>query len=136
MKKLRDIGHRPEFFLFQLDKKGDPAVELNDKGEYFDLAPTNLDENCLQDTMLEFKEMSFEVEASHSEVALVQHDPAANPYLAITVMLAAGLDRIKNKLTPSKPINRNIYVMNKPEREKEGISDLPATLAATLEELK
>jgi glutamine synthetase len=51
-------------------------------------------------------------------------------------MLAAGLDGIKNKLTPPKPIDRNIYVMNKPEREQEGISDLPATLAAALEELK
>jgi glutamine synthetase len=51
-------------------------------------------------------------------------------------MLAADLDGIKNKLTLLKPIDRNIYVMNKPEHEKEGISGLPATLVATFEELK
>ena len=46
----------------------------------------------------------------------------------MAVLLKAGLDGIKNKLTPPAPIDRNIYVMSKEERIEEGIIDLPATL--------
>ena len=46
-------------------------------------------------------------------------DPAANPYLAMAVLLAAGLDGIKNNLTPPEPVNQNIYVMSKEERGKK-----------------
>ena len=63
-------------------------------------------------------------------------DPAANPYLALAVLLKAGLDGIKNNLTPPAPVDRNIYVMSKEEREEVGIVDLPATLADALETLK
>ncbi|MGA5687653.1 type I glutamate--ammonia ligase [Cytobacillus pseudoceanisediminis] len=273
-----NLGPEPEFFLFKLDQAGEPTLELNDNGGYFDLAPTDLGENCRRDIVLELEEMGFEIEASHHEVAPGQHeidfkyadaltacdqiqtfklvvktiarkhglhatfmpkplfgvngsgmhcnvslfkdgknaffnetsdlqlsedarhfiagiinhataftavtnpivnsykrlvpgyeapcyvawsaqnrspliripasrgvstrvevrsvDPAANPYLAMAVLLKAGLDGIKNKLTPPAPVDRNIYVMNKQEREEEGIKDLPATLAAALDELK
>ncbi|RKO61136.1 Glutamine synthetase [Caldibacillus debilis GB1] len=63
-------------------------------------------------------------------------DPSANPYLAMAVILKAGLDGIKNKLTPPDPVDRNIYVMTKEERLKEGIVDLPSTLEQALENLK
>lgn len=59
-------------------------------------------------------------------------DPSANPYLALSVLLAAGLDGIKNKLDAPAPIDRNIYVMDKEERLENGIADLPATLAEAL----
>ncbi|WP_188455621.1 type I glutamate--ammonia ligase [Virgibacillus oceani] len=273
-----NIGTEPEFFLFKLDEKGEPSLELNDKGGYFDLAPTDLGENCRRDIVLELEEMGFEIEASHHEVAPGQHeidfkysdavkhaddiqtfklvvktiarkhnlhatfmpkplfgvngsgmhvnmslfqdgenkffdpngemqlsdvayqftagvikhatnftavtnptvnsykrlvpgyeapcyvawsgtnrspliripysrglstriearsvDPAANPYMAMAVLLAAGLDGVKNKLTPPTPVNRNIYVMDKAEREKNGIKDLPATLMDALVELQ
>ncbi|QFT88960.1 Glutamine synthetase [Bacillus sp. THAF10] len=273
-----NLGPEPEFFLFKLDEKGEPTLELNDKGGYFDLAPTDLGENCRRDIVLELEEMGFEIEASHHEVAPGQHeidfkyadaltacddiqtfklvvktiarkhglhatfmpkplfgvngsgmhcnlslfkdgenafydtsgdlelsetarqfiagivkhapnftavtnptvnsykrlvpgyeapcyvawsarnrspliripasrgistrvevrsvDPAANPYLAMAVLLKAGLDGIKNKLEAPKPVDRNIYVMNKQERLAAGIVDLPATLAAALENLK
>ncbi|WP_026692384.1 type I glutamate--ammonia ligase [Peribacillus kribbensis] len=273
-----NLGPEPEFFLFKLDEKGEPTLELNDKGGYFDLAPTDLGENCRRDIVLELEEMGFEIEASHHEVAPGQHeidfkyadavtacdniqtfklvvktiarkhglhatfmpkplfgvngsgmhcnvslfsgkenafydtgaelelsetarqfiagvikhapnftavtnptvnsykrlvpgyeapcyvawsarnrspliripasrglstrvevrsvDPAANPYLAMAALLSAGLDGIKNNLTPPAPVNRNIYVMSKEEREEEGIVDLPATLYAALENLK
>ncbi|KWW18867.1 MULTISPECIES: type I glutamate--ammonia ligase [Bacillaceae] len=273
-----NLGPEPEFFLFKLDANGEPTLELNDKGGYFDLAPTDLGENCRRDIVLELEEMGFEIEASHHEVAPGQHeidfkyadaisacdniqtfklvvktiarkhglhatfmpkplfgvngsgmhcnvslfkgnenafydksgklelsktaeqfiagiikhapsftavtnptvnsykrlvpgyeapcyvawsaknrspliripasrgvstrvevrsvDPAANPYLALAVLLKAGLDGIKNDLTPPAPVDRNIYVMNKEEREEVGIVDLPATLYAALETLK
>jgi glutamine synthetase len=273
-----NLGPEPEFFLFKLDDKGEPTLELNDQGGYFDFAPTDLGENCRRDIVLELEEMGFEIEASHHEVAPGQHeidfkyadaltacdqiqtfklvvktiarkhglhatfmpkplygvngsgmhmnlslfkngqnaffeptgdlqmsdtarqfiagvlknatgftavtnptvnsykrlvpgyeapcyvawsarnrspliripasrglstrvevrsvDPAANPYLAMAVLLKAGLDGIKNKLTPPAPVDRNIYVMSKEERIEEGINDLPATLAQALDELK
>jgi glutamine synthetase len=269
-----NIGPEPEFFLFKNDEKGEPTLELNDKGGYFDLAPTDLGENCRRDIVLELEDMGFEIEASHHEVAPGQHeidfkyadavstcdniqtfklavktiarkhglhatfmakplfgvngsgmhanmslfkdgenvfydeksktglsetamhflagilkhaqdftaitnptvnsykrlvpgyeapcyvawsmqnrspliripasrgistrievrsvDPTANPYLAMAVLLAAGLDGIKNKLNAPNPIDRNIYVMDKEEREENGIKDLPATLKEAL----
>lgn len=273
-----NVGPEPEFFLFKLDDKGEPTLELNDKGGYFDLAPTDLGENCRRDIVLELEEMGFEIEASHHEVAPGQHeidfkyanalqacdeiqtfklvvktiarkhglhatfmpkplfgvngsgmhcnislfkngensffdpnadlqlnetakqfiagvikhapnftavtnptvnsykrlvpgyeapcyvawsaqnrspliripasrglstrvevrsvDPAANPYLAMAVLLASGLDGIKNNLTPPPAVDRNIYVMTKEERIENGITDLPETLAQALENLK
>ncbi|KGX86011.1 type I glutamate--ammonia ligase [Pontibacillus litoralis] len=273
-----NLGTEPEFFLFKLDEKGEPSMELNDKGGYFDLAPTDLGENCRRDIVLELEEMGFEIEASHHEVAPGQHeidfkysdavkhcddiqtfklvvktiarkhglhatfmpkplfgvngsgmhvnmslfqngnnafydengeqqlsslaynfiagvvkhatnftavtnptvnsykrlvpgyeapcyvawsgqnrspliripssrglstrievrsvDPAANPYLAMAVLLAAGLDGIDNNLEAPTPVDRNIYVMDKEEREAHGVQDLPSTLAEALQLLK
>lgn len=273
-----NIGTEPEFFLFKLDERGEASIELNDKGGYFDLAPTDLGENCRRDIVLELEEMGFEIEASHHEVAPGQHeidfkysdalkhcddiqtfklvvktiarkhglhatfmpkplfgvngsgmhanmslftngenafydtegelelsetayhfisgiikhatsftavtnptinsykrlvpgyeapcyvawsgknrsplirvpssrglstrievrsvDPAANPYLAMAVMLASGLDGVENKLEAPTPVNRNIYVMDKEEREKNGVQDLPATLRDAISLMK
>ena len=272
-----NLGPEPEFFLFKLDEKGEPTLELNDSGGYFDLAPVDLGENCRRDIVLELEEMGFEVEASHHEVAPGQHeidfkyadaitacdniqtfklvvktiarkhglhatfmpkplfgvsgsgmhcnvslfngnvnaffdettelqlsetamqfmagvlkhvqaftavtnptvnsykrlvpgyeapcyvawsgqnrspliripasrglstrievrsvDPAANPYLAIAVILQAGLDGIKNKLTPPPSVDRNIYTMTEEERIEEGIYNLPTNLHAAVVEL-
>ncbi|AQQ53682.1 type I glutamate--ammonia ligase [Planococcus lenghuensis] len=275
-----NLGPEPEFFLFKLDHQGEPSLELNDHGGYFDLAPVDLGENCRRDIVLELEEMGFEMEASHHEVAPGQHeidfkyadavtacdqiqtfklvvktiarqhglhatfmpkplfgvngsgmhmnlslfkgnenafldendengmqlsenayqfisgimehakgftavtnplvnsykrlvpgyeapcyiawsgqnrsplirvpasrglstrvevrsvDPAANPYLAMSVLLAAGLDGIKKKMDAPKAVDRNIYTMNKKEREAVGIEDLPGTLLAALNELE
>lgn len=46
-----------------------------------------------------------------SEVRSV--DPAANPYLALAVLLQAGLDGIENKLEVPKPKNKNMYELSK-----------------------
>ncbi|MEK4030523.1 type I glutamate--ammonia ligase [Pseudobacillus sp. FSL P4-0506] len=269
-----NVGPEPEFFLFKLNERGEPTLELNDSGGYFDLAPTDLGENCRRDIVLELEEMGFEIEASHHEVAPGQHeidfkytdavkacddiqtfklvvktiarkhglhatfmpkplfgvngsgmhcnlslfrdgenafydkngdlelsdtarqfvagilkhapnftaitnptvnsykrlvpgyeapcyvawsarnrspliripasrgmstrvevrsvDPAANPYLAMAVQLAAGLDGIKNQLTPPEAVDQNIYGMSKKEREDNNIVDLPATLAQAI----
>jgi len=273
-----NVGPEPEFFLFKLDEKGEPTLDLNDQGGYFDFAPLDLGENCRRDIVLTLEKMGFEIEASHHEVAPGQHeidfkyanalhaadqiltfklvvktiahkhglhatfmpkplygvagsgmhanqslfrgnqnvffdesdelglsetakhylagillhargftaitnplvnsykrlvpgyeapcyvawsaknrspliripssrgvstrievrspDPATNPYLALAVMLKAGLDGIKNKLAVPPAIDRNIYVMNEEEREENGISSLPATLKEAIECLK
>ncbi|CEA04633.1 Glutamine synthetase [Metalysinibacillus saudimassiliensis] len=277
LKKMEDLGFtdfnlgpEPEFFLFKLDERGEPTLEVNDHGGYFDLAPTDLGENCRRDIVLELEEMGFEIEASHHEVAPGQHeidfkyadaitacdniqtfklvvktiarkhglhatfmpkplfgeagsgmhfnvslfkgkenafydestklglsetamqfmagvlkhvkgftaitnptvnsykrlvpgyeapcyiawsgqnrsplvripssrgvstrievrsvDPTANPYLAMAVILEAGLDGIRSELTPPAEVDRNIYVMTEEEREESGIGSLPGNL--------
>lgn len=273
-----NVGPEPEFFLFKTNEKGDPTLELNDQGGYFDLAPTDLGENCRREIVLTLEEMGFEIEASHHEVAPGQHeidfkyanavkaadqiqtfklvvktiarkhklhatfmpkplfgmngsgmhchqslfrgnenafydesdalglskearhymagvlrhargfaaitnptvnsykrlvpgyeapcyvawsasnrspmirvpasrglstriearnpDPAANPYLALAVMLRAGLDGIENELALPDPTDRNIYIMTEDERITEGIPSLPSSLKEAIDELR
>jgi len=60
-------------------------------------------------------------------------DPSANPYLALTVMLAAGLDGIDNAMTPPDPLNEiNVYGLTREERLKQDIAELPGSLAEAL----
>jgi glutamine synthetase len=55
-------------------------------------------------------------------------DPSCNPYLAFSVMLAAGLDGIENKYPLPEPVEENVYKMSDEERERRGIGLLPANL--------
>ena len=55
-------------------------------------------------------------------------DPACNPYLCFSVMLAAGLDGIEKGLTPPEPVEENVYHMSEEERKSRGIGTLPASL--------
>ncbi len=273
-----NLGPEPEFFLFKLDENGEITTDLNDKGGYFDFAPTDTGENCRRDIVLELERMGFEVEASHHETAPGQHeidfkyaevieacdniqtfklvvktiarkhglhatfmpkplfgiagsgmhcnmslfkgsenvffdekgemqlsktayqfmaglieharaytavcnptvnsykrlipgfeapvyvawsghnrsplirvpesrglstrlelrsvDPSANPYLAMAVLLEAGLDGIRRKLTPPPAVDRNIYVMTEEERRAAQIFDLPSTIHNALKLLR
>jgi glutamine synthetase len=64
-------------------------------------------------------------------------DPSSNPYLAFAAILAAGLDGIDNKMTPPAPLNNiNLYHLDKAERTKMGIKELPGSLAEALTELE
>nr|WP_170999956.1 type I glutamate--ammonia ligase [Enterococcus nangangensis] len=63
-------------------------------------------------------------------------DPAANPYLAMAVLLEAGLDGIKNEIEPPKAVDRNIYVMTEEERKAVDIFDLPSTLHNAIKVLR
>jgi len=272
-----NVGPEPEFFLFKTDENGEPTLNLNDNGAYFDLAPVDLGENCRRDIVMTLDSMGFEVEASHHEVAPGQHeidfkyanavttadniqtfklvvktiarkhglhatfmpkplygvngsgmhhhmslfkgdtntfydeqdelglsetarlftagilnharslvaitnptvnsykrlvpgyeapvyvawspknrspliripaarglstrievrhpDPSTNPYLALAVMLKAGLDGIKNKTKLADPIDRNIYVMSEEDRKEAGIENLPSNLYEAMQEL-
>ncbi|MFA5410961.1 MAG: glutamine synthetase family protein [Candidatus Omnitrophota bacterium] len=55
-------------------------------------------------------------------------DPACNPYLAFSVMLAAGLEGIKKGYTLARPANDNIYHMTEEERRQAKIQSLPEDL--------
>ena len=61
-------------------------------------------------------------------------DPSCNSYLAFSVILAAGIDGIRNKIDPGEPTNIDIYNLTKDEREKMGIDSLPGSLMEAKEE--
>jgi len=60
-------------------------------------------------------------------------DPSCNPYLALAVCLAAGLDGIKRGLTPPDEITEDIFSMNQESRERNGIKSLPHNLYRAVE---
>jgi len=55
-------------------------------------------------------------------------DGAVNPYLAAALVLAAGLEGIREKLDPGKPNEDNLYEISDAERAERGIDFLPQTL--------
>ena len=71
-----------------------------------------------------------------TRVELRLPDPAANPYLALAVMLRAGLDGIDKQIDPGPPINKNIYKMSHRERRHLRIDELPGNLSEALDELE
>jgi glutamine synthetase len=63
-------------------------------------------------------------------------DPSANPYLAFSATVAAGLDGIKEKIDPGDPVNEDIYKMSDSARRALGIKTLPRVLQDSIEALK
>jgi len=60
-------------------------------------------------------------------------DPTANPYLAFTAMMMAGLDGIQNKIHPGDPMDKNLYDL--PPEEAAKIPHPCASLDEALENL-
>ena len=270
-----NVGPECEFFLFNTDEYGHPTTITHDTAGYFDMGPSDLGESCRRDICLTLEDMGFEIEASHHEVAIAQHeidfkysealsaadniltfkmvvksaadshglcatfmpkpvygqcgsgmhtnmslfkdgknafydpdsesglseiahqfiagickhvksisaitnplvnsykrlvpgyeapcyiawttcnrsalirvpdtrgvgtrvelrspDPACNPYLVFSLLLQAGLEGIREGMTPPPPVSANIYDMKETEREKQGIENLPADLIEAVE---
>jgi glutamine synthetase len=63
-------------------------------------------------------------------------DPSCNPYLALAVMLASGLDGVSRGLDCGKPVNRNIFEMTEGEKKELGVRQLPANLSEALDNLE
>lgn len=63
-------------------------------------------------------------------------DPSCNPYLAMSVILASGLDGIKHKLEAPEPAYINLYDLTRSEREAMGIGNLPENLKDALKALR
>jgi len=69
-----------------------------------------------------------------ARIELRSPDPSANPYLSLALVLAAGLEGIRERLTPPDPVNGNIYAMTATQRKRGHIESLPTDLhEATLE---
>jgi glutamine synthetase len=80
IKKMNDagfsslnVGFEPEFFLFKI-KDGKFTVEPNDDAGYFDLAPIDGDNYTRRDIAIELDKLGLDVQASHHEVAVGQHE--------------------------------------------------------------
>jgi glutamine synthetase len=273
-----NVGPECEFFLFLTDETGEPTLRTHDRAGYFDLGPTDHGEHARREMCLALEQMGFEIEASHHEVAMGQHeidfkyadalhaadnivtfklavktiaqrnglhatfmpkplfgiagsgmhvnmslfrdgknafedaqdplglskiayhfiagilkhskaitaitnplvnsykrlvpgyeapcyvawsarnrsplirvpssrgqstrielrspDPSANPYLSLALCLMAGLDGIRNELTPPAQVTGNIYEMTEEERQAAGIGYLPETLIEAVRELE
>lgn len=69
-----NIGPEAEFFLFAKDKDGDITTQTQDHAGYYDVGPEDLGEDVRGDIVLTLKEMGFDIEASHHEVADGQHE--------------------------------------------------------------
>jgi len=71
-----------------------------------------------------------------TRVELRSPDPSANPYLALAVMLAAGLDGIETEASSREPVNENIWEMSHREKRRLKIDDLPHDLNEACDELE
>ncbi len=63
-------------------------------------------------------------------------DPSANPYLAFSALVLAGLDGIKKKIEPGDPVDKDVYHMTQEEKRQLGIRELPRNLEEALDELE
>ncbi|MBI4545601.1 MAG: type I glutamate--ammonia ligase [Gemmatimonadetes bacterium] len=63
-------------------------------------------------------------------------DPSANPYLALAVQLAAGLDGVRRRIEPPEPVDKNIFALSVRERRRYKIQPLPRDLGEALSLLK
>ena len=61
-------------------------------------------------------------------------DPSANPYLAFSALMLAGLDGVQNKIEPAEPIDKDIYEL--PPDEMADIDQVPTSLNAVLDALE
>ena len=79
------------------------------------------------------------IPAVHGEgtrIELRSPDAAANPYLALAVCLAAGLQGIREKIQPPYPVNQNGFEMTEAQRRELGIEALPGSLLEAAREFE
>ena len=69
-----NIGPELEFFLFETDEQGRATVTTRDRAGYFDLGPLDHGDSTRREICMHLEEMGFEIEASHHEGAIGQHE--------------------------------------------------------------
>jgi len=72
--------------------------------------------------------------ATRTEIRSV--DPSTNPYLAMSAILASGLEGIEKEMECKEPVYLNLYKLSRKEREAMGIDNLPENLKDAIKELK
>jgi glutamine synthetase len=63
-------------------------------------------------------------------------DPSCNPYLALAVMLAAGLDGIERDLPLPEPVEENLYLFSDDDLARRDVGKLPTTLGEAVAALR
>ncbi|GAA0277607.1 type I glutamate--ammonia ligase [Faecalicatena contorta] len=76
------------------------------------------------------------VRGEKTRIELRSPDPSANPYLALAVLLAAGLDGIKNQILPPDSVDEDIQAMSEEQRRELHIEALPLNLMEAVRELE
>lgn len=76
------------------------------------------------------------VRGEKTRIELRSPDPSANPYLALAVLLAAGLDGIKNQILPPDSVDEDIQAMTEKQRSELHIEALPWNLMEAVCELE
>ena len=71
-----------------------------------------------------------------TRIELRNPDPSCNPYLTFALLLSAGLEGIRENLTPPVPVQTNIYDLSEKELDQLGIESLPDSLQAAVAEMK
>jgi glutamine synthetase len=71
-----------------------------------------------------------------TRVELRSPDPSCNPYLALALCLAAGLDGIQRGLTPPPEFRENLYALSEAQLKEAGIRRLPESLEAALDAME
>ncbi|GAA4927801.1 glutamine synthetase [Nonomuraea thailandensis] len=71
----------------------------------------------------------------HANVELKPSDASANPYLALTAVIAAGLAGIEDGLTPPGPIQEDPATWTDRQRAEHGVHRLPTTVEQQLQAL-
>ena len=69
-----NVGPEAEFFLFAKDENGKAMPVTHDRAGYYDVGPEDLGEDVRSDIVLTLQEMGFDIEASHHEGAVGQHE--------------------------------------------------------------
>lgn len=69
------------------------------------------------------------------QVEVRNPDPACNPYLALAVILKAGLEGIRQKLPQPPPLTENIFQLDDNKQQSTRVTCLPHTLGEALREL-
>jgi glutamine synthetase len=72
----------------------------------------------------------------HGRVEWRIPDSAANPYLALAGVIAAGVDGIERQLDPGEPVNQDVYEMSAAQRNDLGLRLLPQNLGEAVAALK
>ena len=71
-----------------------------------------------------------------TRIELRSPDSSCNPYLALAVVIAAGLDGINKNLKAPESVDMNIFGMTNEERKEKGIKELPLSLEHAIDELE
>lgn len=74
--------------------------------------------------------------SGHNRIELRSPDPACNPYLALSLILAAGLDGIDSNLSLANPLTQNAYNLSDEELSAQNIDVLPTNLYDALSLMK
>jgi glutamine synthetase len=71
-----------------------------------------------------------------ARVEIRNPDPSCNPYLALAVMLKAGLDGIRNEMEVPEPVEEDVYDFSEADLDQKKIDTLPGSLIDALAALR